>query len=127
MQILTNLIKAVSNVAKHGTPQPESTQYSGGDSTASVEDAIKRLFPSTEGQSQRNIQQGQLGELNAPDYSITSTDERNAPDRHHVADITRFNPRNTYRPKSGKKAKSSSSQAPKRQHSKSSDSSHSSE
>ena len=44
-----------------------------------------------------------------------------------MAGIARFNPRNTYRPKSGKKAKSSSSQAPKRQRSKSSDTSHSSE
>ena len=77
MQILTNLIKTVSNVAECGAPQLESTQYIGGDSTARVEDAIKTLFPSTQGQSQRNIQQGQLGELNAPDNSITSTDERN--------------------------------------------------
>ena len=49
LQILANLIKAVSNVAERGAPQPESTQNNGEDSTATVEDAIKRLFPSTEG------------------------------------------------------------------------------
>ncbi|CAB4038980.1 PREDICTED: uncharacterized protein LOC107339408 isoform X2, partial [Paramuricea clavata] len=49
MQILANLIKAVTNVADRGTSQESNIEGSEGSSSVSVEETIKRLFPSTEG------------------------------------------------------------------------------
>ncbi|CAB3987907.1 G2 M phase-specific E3 ubiquitin- ligase-like [Paramuricea clavata] len=109
MQILANLIKAVTNVADRGTSQESNIEGSEGSSSVSVEETIKRLFPSTEGGQGANATKNTvLGER-------AVEQERNEnPDRHTVASIVRFNPSTVYRPKAGKRAKSSSSKAPKK-------------
>ena len=113
MQILANLIKAVNNVADRGTSHESNSE---GSNTASVEETIKRLFPSTEGRSANTTRN------TVPARERCSSEQRNEnPDRHPVASIARFNPSNVYRPKAGKRAKSSSSKDPKKQRGKASD------
>ena len=81
-----------------------------------VEETIKRLFPSTEGGQGANATKNTVLAERAVEQ------ERNEnPDRHTVASILRFNPSTVYRPKAGKRAKSSSSKAPKKQRTKASE------
>ena len=95
MQILANLIKAVNNVADRRTSHESNSE---GSSTATVEETIKRLFPSTEGRS-ANTTRNTVPEAR----ESRSSEQRNENlDRHPVASIAHFNPSNVYRPKAGK-------------------------
>lgn len=113
MQIVCNLIKAVTNVADRGTSSNNQ-----GSSSISVEETIKRLFPSTQGGQGTNATTPRNTVLR--DQSAVEQERNENPDRLTVASIARFNPSTVYRPKAGKRAKSSSSKAPKKQRTKAS-------
>lgn len=113
VEILSNLIKAVSNVADRGTSSESNRDES---SSASVEETIRRLFPSTEVTGSINTTSTVEARESTARRSSESSRERNENmDRQPIAIIPRFVPSNNYRPKAGKKAKSSSSKAPKKQ------------
>ena len=113
MQILTNLIKAVSNVTdlSSSTSRTTSSVSNSNEETPDVESAIKRLFPSTDETTHATVSnQSKARENGESNYG--SHVEDGIPDRRPVSNITRFNPNSVYRPKSAKAAKSSTSKAP---------------
>ena len=114
MQILSNLIKAVSNVAERGSSRSGGGFSSSDETSTSVENSIKRLFPSTD-QTAKFSQGTVPNQANARETNDSDEEGNEMPDRQRVSNITHFNPNSIYRPKSGKRAKSSTSKAPKKQ------------
>ena len=97
IQILFNLIKAVSNIADRGSNTSSSTS----ENIGNVNYTIRRLFPSIGVATQpTNI----LGRTKAQGV----TNETHV-DRSHVGTIPRFNLNTIYRPKTEKRTKSTSS------------------
>ena len=111
MQILTNLIKAVSNVTDLSSSRMTSSVSNNNEETADVESAIKRLFPSTDQATHATVSNQSKAHKNG-ESSYGSHAEEGIPDRRPVFNVARFNPNFVYKPKSAKRAKSSASKAP---------------
>ena len=111
MQILTNLIKAVTNVTDLSSSRTTSNVSNSNEETSGVESAIKRLFPSTDQATHATVSNQSKARENG-ESSYGSHFEEGIPDRRPVSNITRFDPNSVYKPKSAKRAKSSTSKAP---------------
>ena len=111
VQILSNLIKAVSNVAESGAAPSTSHGLNSEQSNTSVEEAIRRLFPSTASTSQT----GNLTTENGPSSRTRENHNVNGNAVGENSDRnTGFNPSNVYIPSGKKRAKSFSSKASKK-------------
>ena len=105
MQILTNLIKAVTNVTDLSSSRTTNNVSNSNEETSGVESAIKRLFPSTDQATHATVSNQCKARENG-ESSYGSHVEEGIPDRRPVSNITRFDPNSVYKPKSAKRAKS---------------------
>ena len=90
MQILTNLIKAVSNVTDLSSSRTTSSVSNSNEETPNVESAIKRIFPSTDQATHATVSnQSKARENGESNYG--SHVEEEIPDRRPISHVTRFN------------------------------------
>ena len=95
MQILTNLIKAVSNVTDLSSSWTTNSDSNSNEETPDVENTIKRLLPSTNQATHATVSNQSKARENGKSNHGSHVEE-GIPDRRPVSNITRFNPNSVY-------------------------------